>query len=43
MANDAYAPVINPGGLVSTLHQLSGQHLTYLDSDHYEYLSFVIL
>src|SRR5205807_5831970 len=42
LAADAYAPTYNPGGLgflPST--QLSGQHLSYLDSNHYEYLSFV--
>jgi len=42
MADDAYATTSNPGGLgflKST--QLAGQHLAYLESIHYEYLSFV--
>jgi hypothetical protein len=42
LADDAYAPTWNPGGLgfVDTT-QVSGQHLSFLDSNHYEYLSFV--
>jgi hypothetical protein len=43
LANDAYAATWNPGGLgflEST--QFSGQHLSYLDSLHYEYLSFAV-
>ncbi len=42
LATDAYAPVYNPAGLgflEST--QLSGMHLSYLESINYEYLSFV--
>jgi hypothetical protein len=41
LANDAYAPTINPSGLgflEST--QFSAQHISYLESMHYEYLSF---
>jgi hypothetical protein len=43
LANDAYAATWNPSGLgflYST--QFSGQHLSYLDSLHYEYLSFAV-
>ena len=43
LANDAYAATYNPAGLgflPST--QFSGQHLSYLDSIHYEYLSFAV-
>ena len=43
LANDAYAPTWNPGGLgflPST--QFSGQHLSYVDTLHYEYASFAI-
>ena len=43
LANDAYAATWNPSGLGflgST--QFSGQHLSYLDSIHYEYLSFAL-
>jgi len=43
LANDAYAATYNPGGLgflEST--QFSGQHLSYIDSIHYEYLSFAL-
>jgi hypothetical protein len=43
LANDAYAATWNPGGLghlEST--QFSGQHLSYLDTLHYEYLSFAV-
>jgi len=41
LANDAYAATYNPAGL-GTLEstQFSGQHLSYLDSIHFEYLSF---
>src|SRR5438445_4072556 len=42
LAHHAYAPTCNPGGLSfldST--QLAGEHLSYLESIHYEYLSFV--
>ena len=41
-ADDAYAPVYNPGGLgflPST--QIAGQHLSYLETLHYEFLSAV--
>jgi len=41
-AEDAYAPVYNPAGLgflPST--QIAGQHLAYLESINYEYLSMV--
>ncbi|HVO33566.1 MAG TPA: PorV/PorQ family protein [Elusimicrobiota bacterium] len=42
LANDAYAPTWNPAGLGFVPDtQLAGQHLAYLDSIHYEYLSFV--
>src|SRR5258708_16164165 len=41
LANDAYAATYNPGGLgFLDSTQFSGQHLAYLDSLHYEYLSF---
>src|SRR5258706_8326700 len=41
LANDAYAATINPGGLgFLDSTQFAGQHLSYLDSIHYEYLSF---
>ncbi len=42
LANDAYAPTYNPAGLgFLDSTQLSGQHLSYIDSIAYEYLSFV--
>lgn len=42
LADDAYAPVYNPGGLgFVDSTQISGQHLSYLDSIYYESLSFV--
>jgi hypothetical protein len=42
LANDAYAPVWNPAGLgFLDSTQLAGQHLSYLDPNHYEFLSFV--
>src|SRR5689334_2985131 len=42
LASDAYAPTWNPGGLgFVDSTQLAGQHLDYLESIHYEYLSFV--
>src|SRR5437879_2113058 len=42
LAHDAYAPTYNPGGLgFLDSTQLAGQHLSYLDTLHYEYLSFV--
>lgn len=41
-ASDAYAPTWNPGGLgFLDSTQLSGMHLSYLESIHYEFLSFV--
>jgi hypothetical protein len=41
LANDAYATTYNPAGLgFMDSSQFSGQHLSYLDSIHYEYLSF---
>ncbi len=42
LATDAYAPVWNPSGLgfVKT-SQLAGQHLSYLESIHYEHVGFV--
>ena len=43
LANDAYAATINPGGLGFLENaQFAGQHLAYLESVHYEYLSFAI-
>jgi len=42
MASDAYAPVWNPGGLgLIENNQFAGQHLSYLESMHYEFASFV--
>ncbi len=42
LAHDAYAPVWNPAGLgFLERMQLSGQHLSYLESIHYEFASFV--
>ena len=42
MASDAYAPVWNPGGLGRIQdNQFAGQHLSYVDSIHYEFASFV--
>jgi len=42
LADDAYAMTSNPGGLgfVNTT-ELAGQHLSYLESIHYEYMSLV--
>jgi hypothetical protein len=41
-ASDVYAPTWNPGGLgLVQGTQLAGQHLAYLESINYEYLSFV--
>jgi hypothetical protein len=42
LANDAYAPTWNPGalGFVEDT-EVAAQHLSYLESIHYEYLSFV--
>src|SRR3989338_6864223 len=43
MSNDAYAPTYNPGGLgFLDSKQFSGQHLSYIDTLHYEYLSFAV-
>jgi len=40
LASDAYAPTWNPAGLGQVHNtQISGQHLSYLESIHYEYLS----
>jgi len=42
LATDAYATVSNPGGLgFLTQTQVAAQHLSYLESIHYEYLAFV--
>jgi hypothetical protein len=42
LATDAYAPLYNPAGLGSlTGNEVSAQHLAYLESIHYEQLSFV--
>ncbi len=41
LATDAYAPTWNPAGLASLdSFELAGEHLAYLQSTHYEYLSF---
>ena len=41
LAYDAYAATLNPGGLgFLDSPQFAGQHLAYLESIHYEYLSF---
>lgn len=43
LANNAYAPVWNPAGLGElTSPQLAAQHLSYLDTLHYEFLSFAM-
>ena len=43
LATDAYAATYNPAGLGNLEStQFSGQHLSYLDSIHYEYLSFAV-
>src|SRR4051812_20146378 len=43
LANDSYAATYNPGGLgFIDSTQFSAQHLSYLESLHYEYLSFGI-
>jgi len=42
LATDAYAPTWNPAGLgFVNDNEISGQHLSYLESMDYEYLSFV--
>jgi hypothetical protein len=41
LATDAYAPVWNPAGLAFvTTPELTGQHLSYLESINYEHLGF---
>ena len=41
-ATDAYAPIYNPAGLGFVAHpEIAGQHLSYLESIHYEFGSFV--
>ena len=43
LATDAYAPVWNPAGLGFVPDvELAGQHLSYLESIHYEYLSLAL-
>jgi len=43
LANDAYAATYNPAGLgFLNSTQFSGQHLSYIDTIHYEYLSFAV-
>jgi hypothetical protein len=42
LAADAYAPVYNPAGLgFSPAAEIAGQHLSYLESIHFEYLSMI--
>src|SRR6266478_4087971 len=42
LATNAYAPVWNPAGLgMLSGNEVAAQHLSYLESMHYEYLSFV--
>ncbi len=42
LATNAYAPVWNPAGLgMLADNEMAAQHLSYLDSIHYEFLSFV--
>jgi hypothetical protein len=42
LAEDAYAPVFNPGGLGRlSSTQISGQHLAYLEGSNYEFVSLV--
>src|SRR5579863_3099811 len=42
LATDAYAPVWNPAGLgMLNGNEAAAQHLSYLDSMNYEFLSFV--
>src|SRR5580765_1222427 len=42
LATDGYAPVWNPAGLaVLPDSQIAAQHLWYLESLHYEFLSYV--
>src|SRR5437870_4473282 len=43
LASDAYAATYNPAGLgFLNSTQFSGQHLSYLDTLHYEYMSFAV-
>jgi len=43
LAEDAYSPVWNPAGVAfNDQLQLAGQHLSYLESIHYEYAGVVI-
>jgi len=43
LANDAYAATYNPAGLgFLNSTQFAGQHLSYIDTIHYEYLSFAV-
>jgi len=42
-AENAYAPVYNPAGLASLKgHEIAAQHLSYLESIHYEHFSYVL-
>ncbi len=42
LATNAYAPVWNPAGLgMLSGNEVAAQHLSYLESMHYEYMSFV--
>src|SRR5712691_5696517 len=42
LATNAYAPVWNPAGLgMLSGTEMAGQHVSYLESMHYEFLSFV--
>jgi len=42
LAQDAYAPIYNPAGLGFLVHpEVAAQHLSYLESVHYEFGSFV--
>src|SRR5580765_4675989 len=42
LASNAYAPIYNPAGLgFAPSTQLAGQHLSYLESIHYEFMSFI--
>ena len=42
LATNAYAPVWNPAGLgMLSGNEVAGQHLSYLESMHYEFLRFV--
>src|ERR1700759_4977748 len=42
LASDVYAPIWNPGGLAFIpMTEITGEHLSYLDTIHYESLGFV--